>query len=462
MILWRIALAISIIGIIVLSPCIAGAFENNSSEMNAAPEAAEHKSADEKQTGSIFDVIKKGFSSTIRALLFFGAQDPGNSTQNPQNAFLKLHRYSGELDLRPDFFLETPHANGVFKPRWNASYEWFEDGVMDGQTDHHGRVFVNEWAIQAKPDPSLLLSFGKEKLLWGPSFLVSPSNALFKNTEKINPMLEVEGKYLVRAVYFPNTAFTLTWISETMKNINEQQQKVHPINALKADFMGKESSASLISYFQSGGRFRLGGFGQWTVSDAVLLYYDGIIVQGTDVLYPEESPSNALGAEFIKKYGDSERIFATVAVGGSYTALSGETYSLEFLYNGEGYDDAEAKRYYDLRQNAGNHFFDVDVLSGLSQQTLFNSFNTGLPFLRKYYLMVQFSDREIKSVLDINLRYVHCLEDNTGAASSILEWKLSDRMLFFNINQIGFDYRKESEFTSVLDWSVMAGIEMHF
>ena len=41
--------------------------------------------------------------------------------------------------------------------------------------------------------PALFLSFGKEKMLWGPSFLASPSNILFADIEKINPKTEVEG-----------------------------------------------------------------------------------------------------------------------------------------------------------------------------------------------------------------------------------------------------------------------------
>ncbi len=412
--------------------------------------------------GAAEDDKENPFSYNIRALLFADAQYPAHSTQNPDNAFLQLYRYSGEFDLRPDFFWEQPSVSAVFKPRFTASRLWWEDGATKGRADSPSRAFVNEWRVQAKPFSSLFLSFGKEKLLWGPSFLASPSNILFKDTEKLNPKVEVEGKYLAKAIIVPNNMLTVSLITETGNDENDLGETLKPLRLIKADVLGGNYQISVIGYHRRDDRFRFGSYGQWTASDALLLYYDGIVSKGTDVLYPVSDPASPLGGSFIRKHDGSSALFTTVTAGGAYTFLSGSTLSMEFLYNGQGYDDAEAAAYYRLRQNAGDHFFDAGPLSGLSQMTLNQSLNNGAPFLRRYYLMGQYQVREIGNVLDVIVRYTHSLEEHAGQASSIIEWQMTDRVQFFNINIVGVNAGGNTEYNSVISQSFMAGVEVHF
>src|SRR5574341_597629 len=396
---------------------------------------------------SFLDSAKQGLSYSSRALLFVDTQDPGHSTQNPDNAFLRLYRYSGEVHVRPDLFLESPYVSGLFKPRAMAYYRWWKDGVAAGETDSDSRFFVNEWRVQARPVSGLFLSFGKEKLLWGSSFLTSPSNLFFKDTEKTRPKNEIEGKYLVKILYLPNDVVTFSLISTTQR---QEDDGFRPLHALKMEVAGNNFLVSLIGYEQRESGSRMGSFGQWTASDSVIVYYDGIVKKGSDALYPEQTPGNPFGAEFVKKYEDSNRLFFTTVAGGSYTTLSGSTMTLEFLYNSEGYGDAEARAYYDLRKNASDHYFDATPLSGLSQKTLAESLTTGLPFLRRYYLMAQYQAREIKNVLDIILRYAYSIEEDAGAATTIVEWKLSDRMSLFNINNISTHNSKNTEYNALI------------
>jgi hypothetical protein len=402
------------------------------------------------------------FSYNLKALVFGDAQFPAHSTQNPDNVFLNLYRYATEVDLRPDFFLELPDVSAVFKPRAIASYEWWQDGAPRGKTESSDRAFVNEWRVQLKAFSTLFVSFGKEKLLWGPSFLASPSNVLFRDTEKINPKTEVEGKYLAKVIYVPNNAVTINLISETQTETNDRRESLKPAQALKADYLTGNSLISIIAYERQDDRFRMGSYGQWTASDALLLYYDGIVSQGTDALYPVLDPANPLGGAFEKRYDDSGRLFTTLTAGGSYTFLAGQTFSMEFLYNGQGYNNAEADAYYMIRQNAHDHFFDSSALAGLSQMTLNDTLNNELPFLRRYYLMGQFQVREIKDVLDVIIRYTHGIEEHAGQASSIIGWQLSNRIEVFNINTFAVGINRDTEFNSLLGSSFMAGIEAHF
>ncbi len=401
------------------------------------------------------------FSSNIRALLFADSLHPANSTQNPDNAFAQVNRYSGELDLRPDLFWDQPCLNAVFKPRFTTAYKWWEDGMPDGKRDSLSRAFVNEWRLQAKPVSTLFLSFGKEKMLWGPSFLADPSNILFTNTEKINPKREIEGKYLARMIFIPDNAMTLSAGSETQKEKSGIGDTLKPLRFAKADLMGVNYAISVIGYHRQNDRLRLGSYGQWTASDALVLYYDGLVTKGTDALYPVSDGTSPLGGIFVRKYDNSKRFFSTVTAGGSYTFLSGSTLSLEFLYNEQGYNNTEAGDYYQLRLKAAENFISSATLFGLSQKTLAEAANNGLPFLRRYYIMGQYQFKEIQNVLDLILRYLYNVEEHAGQASTILEWQLTDRIQFFNINSVAVSHADETEFKSLVDKSFMAGIEVH-
>lgn len=440
--------AVIVTAFIILSPCL----------WSLQVSAQEDEQAVLSQHSTLPELIRSGFSYKLHALMFLDVRYPGHSTQNPENAFLRLHRYSGEIHLRPDFFLETPLISSVFKPRLISYYRKWEDGVMKNEADDHTRAYVNEWLMQLKPHPSLFVSFGKEKLLWGPSFMLSPSNILFKDTEKANPKREIEGKHLIKLTGLPGSVLTFTGIYETQ---NDESAPNRPVRALKVDIMGSSFQTSFIGYLQQKDRFRLGSFGQVTASDALVLYYDGIISRGADTLYPVEDQAHPLGGEFIRKHDRSGRLFAAVTAGGSYTLLSGATLTAELLYNSAGYNTAEAARYYRIRKNAAGHLFDNDAISGLSRKTLFETYNAGSSFLRRYYLMLQFQQREIRNVLDLIVRYTHSMDENSGQFSTILEWRLSDRIQLFNINTVGVG-RRETEFKSILSKSFLVGLELHF
>jgi len=401
------------------------------------------------------------FTRNFRVLLFSEMQEPSRSSQNPDNAFLSLPRYTAELQLQADFSANAPMVNWTFKPRVTATAAWWRDGVSAGERDRETRFFVNEWMVQPKLTDDLFVSFGKEKLLWGASFVVSPSNILFKDTERANPKAEVEGKYLGRVVYMPNRTITITGISETQREENAIGGPLRPIRVLKVDIMGGTTQVSMIGYSQQHERFRLGSYGQWTASDAVVLYYDGIVSKGTDALYPVLDPANPLGGGMAPINEQSSRPVAAVTAGGSYTFLSGETMSLELLYNGAGYDDDDARNYYALRSNAAAHLFDGGLMTGLSAKTLAETLSTGMPFLRQYYAMAQVQEREIGNVLDVMVRYVRSLEENAGQASVIAEWQATKRLQVFTIDTVATG-GKETEFRSLIGKSIIAGVEMHF
>ncbi|HAS17210.1 MAG TPA: hypothetical protein DDX84_07555 [Nitrospiraceae bacterium] len=400
------------------------------------------------------------FSYLFRTVGFINMQYPGDSTQNPRNGFLKLYRYSYEINLRPDFFMTFPHLKGILKPRLNSYYRTWEDGVFKGESGDRTEGFINEWRLQGELTPSFFLSYGKEKLLWGSSLFVNPSNPFFKDNEKkSNSKIELKGKYFLRLVYIPNNAMTISLIDNARKgddiDANGEFKRTY---AVKMDVTGRDYLIGLIGSIKETESSRLGSYGQWTLSDPLILYYDATAARGTNALYPEPSVGNPLGYEFVEKYKGKNSIFATGLAGVSYTLLDGSTFNLEYLRNTPGYNSDEANRYLLLRQRASGHFFDNNTPSSISAKTLLEANDPGLLFLRKNYAMVQYMEKEIKDVLDIILRYTHNLDDDSGSLVLVLECGVSDSAMLFNINNINMG-GQNADFRSIVDKSFMFGVE---
>ncbi len=409
----------------------------------------------------LVSLFKDRFSHMFRSLFFLDIQYPADSTQNPRNAFLDLYRYSYEVNLRPDFHLRLPYLKAVYKPRLYSSYRQYKDGFNSGYEDDHTYLDTLEFWAQGRIYDSLFVSYGKQRLLWGASFLSNPSNPFFKDNGKKNTLREIEGKYFLKMVYLPNDYATLTWMSKTKKDESEIKADFKPTHALKIEILKSDYFLGVIVSKREDERFQFGGFAQYTVSDSTILYYDGMLSKGNEVLYPGTDNDSPLGMSFSRRFKESSKIFPVVLVGGAYTLLSGETLSLEFLYNAAGYNDRQAQEYFELRKTAADHFFDDSTLSGLSAKTLLDAKDNGLLHLRRKYLMLQYMKKEIQDVLDVSVRYIHNLDDNSGLINSIVEWGVSDNIRLFNVLliSVGDD---ESEFKAVLDTSVMIGMEHTF
>ena len=131
----------------------------------------------------------------------------------------------------------------------------------------------------------------------------------------------------------------------------------------------------------------LGFMGGWTVSDAVLLYAEGAINEGSRALYPDRDRSS-FGASMRQIYKDSTALKPVILVGGSYTFESKGTLTVEYAHNDQGYNNDQANRYYSLRRRASQALASGGRMSGLAQMTLSQTASTGLKFLRRNYLLL--------------------------------------------------------------------------
>jgi hypothetical protein len=359
-----------------------------------------------------------------------------NSILNADNQ-LEISRYQAELDIRPDFRLSLHRLELSIKPRAELVYEKWEDGgPLDGQDETDSNFYVNEWLARLMVTDQLFVSYGREALLWGPSYLISPSNPFTKDNGRNNPKIEVPGMDYGRVVWIPSSAWALSLIANTGAGRQKFFTEFEPTYALKLDYTGEQKYFSIIpSYREADGaqmpshEWRVGFFGGWSASDALLLYMEGNVVVGID--NPNDGPAQVQTLNH--KAGDTD-----ILTGCSYTFQMGPTVSLEYYHHTSGCTGP----IYECLPPLGTTDPD-DIL------------------IRKDYGMLQFVDNNIMDALDIIVRLIWDLNDLSSRSIAILEYAVGDHV---NFSIVGNYYAggSDDEFGSTLRCSIFAGVELTF
>jgi hypothetical protein len=353
---------------------------------------------------------RKGFSARISLLGFGVAAQPVNSRLNPNNT-LEIPRYVTELDLRPDFNLNFRQVELSVRPRLELRWRWWEDGVRQGDNGGDTEVFVQEWLARYRFIDQLFASYGRENLQWGPSYLLSPSNPFNRDNGQNNPMLEVPGLDYARAVWLPSQAWTGSFIANTDRGRQELIRDFKKTYAMKLDYTIEKKYFSLIPSYREDGEFSVGFLGGWTVSDALLLHIEGSV--------PD-------------RIGD-----AAILVGGAYTLDWGPTIVAEFFHDGSGCT---------LKSIA--QCFARGFANRQPADTLF----------LQNYLLVQYTHTRIgDTTLNLTLRWIRNLDDDSNRIISIFEYGLGDRTQLFAIGSVDIG-NNDAEFGSLLNYSLMVGV----
>ena len=430
--------------------------------------AGEAPQASPPETGS---GLADHFSWDLRVLAFGVVQQPISSTQNPSNNFLQIPRYVANTEIRPDLRLSLDPLELSAKPRGRLDDSIWEDGSLKGQSHVDDDSYVNEWLARLKVRENLFVSYGRENLQWGPSFLFSPSNPFFQDNGRRNPYLEVPGMDFGRLVWIPGAAWTMSFIANTGEGLNKTTGPGSFLSStppppfertysVKMDYTGRESYASLILSRKADAGNIAGFFGGWTASDAVLLYAEGAVTQGSRGLYPEENRS-PLGGSMEMLHEHDSALSPALLIGSSYTFESKGILTAEYAYYSPGYSTTDANEYYTLRRRAALALTQGGLLSGLGMETLGATALTNLRFLRKDYALLQYIQTNISNKIDLTFRWTQNLDDGSGQFTSILSYSLGKHVELFSVVTL-MAGGKNTEFGSVLGYQVMAGLEYTF
>lgn len=414
---------------------------------------------DENQTQ--LQKIKNFFSADLRIYTYGIVQEPAKTSQNPDNNFIQYPHYTAVAEIRPDLRFDSKFLELAFKPRAKFDFKSWQEGTLKYETKSDDEWYVNEWLVRLKVLGKIFASYGRENLQWGPSFIYSPSNPFFSDNGRSNPFMEVPGMDFVRLIVIPHSIWTISFIVNTDEGRNTLlgTDPFKTSVAAKIDFTGRKNYASII-FSDRDSKFTTGFFGGWTISDAILLYGEGSVTQGSRALYPVKDAS-LLGASMQKIYNDDSEINPILLAGTSYTFANSGTLSLEYLYNDLGYNNQEADRYYFLRQNAADAFEAGGAASLLGQTVLYQTANPGLRFLRRNYVMLQYNQTNIRNKLGITFRWTQNIDDGSGQFLDILSYSVGEHWEIFSSGIVNAG-RGDTEFGSALSYQIMFGVKWVF
>jgi hypothetical protein len=410
---------------------------------------------------ALADRIRRGWSYQLRVVGFGMLTETADTSRNPGNRIMALPRDTAALQLRPDFKLEQDRLALSLQPRAEIYWESWTEGEKKGDSEWRDETFIHQWLARWQCTDAFFVSYGRENLQWGPAYLTSLSNPFFTDNGKSNPEMEVAAMDFARVVWVPN----LTWSVSLIVNADPGRKEMAAEDfsktyALKTDYTGSADYGSLILTYTEDVLDQVGGFYGRTVSDAVLIYTEGVLQRNPSGLYPQRA-GNPLGYGMTSKQRDGDIWIGSWLAGGSYTLESGPTLTLEYLYYGPGYDADEAENFFDLLDRATQEIQAGTPLTPLSYATLGAAADPGLRFLGRNYLMLQYVQSDIADAVNLTLRWTRNLDDGSGRMNFIGEWFIGDHVQLFGVGtwDNGSDH---SEFADIIDWQAMLGMIYFF
>jgi hypothetical protein len=232
------------------------------------------------------------------------------------------------------------------------------------------------------------------------------------------------------------------------------------------DYTGYRTYLSLIPSYRERDRERLGAYGGWKVSDGLLLYGEGTVAQGTEVLYPRETgrtfPSGKPIIELKDTQDDSNNLEGIALAGASYSFELGPTLALEYLYNSTGYTDNQWDQVEDYVQELGRiiKLFPPELLQNLFDRTDL-LIDPEVAQLRKHYLNFQYLHPQLLDDLDISLRYTFNLDDNSSQLIPIAIYDLNNHLQAFVVGTQNFG-GSDTEYKLFLDHSYYFGFQVAY
>ncbi|HSK40253.1 MAG TPA: hypothetical protein VK943_10850, partial [Arenibaculum sp.] len=366
-----------------------------------------------------------------------------SAANNPGNQVFRLQDRTDYVELRP----EIDFYRGAFTLDLSPRLRWTRELV---ETRPGGRESEVEWDAEiayftATYDTDFgRIQAGRYVNLWGSSMFVSPSNPFHPDSGQSSPYIELDARDYVEASY----SLSSSWSSRIIFNFDEGAQEYSgaddPVGIVTADYFGDTLAASALAEV-SEDWWGIGGYGQWTPNEAVVIYGDGIVRRG-----PRPIPV-ATGTGLAR---DPDDEWSLKALGGAaYSFKDGTTVSLEYLFNSAGYDDDEAARAFALHESGIAPSASSAARAGVRALA-------EVPFLdlRRNYLLGRLSRTSlIWEDVDLNVLYAHGVDDGSGRFVANADWFVSDNgKLFFNTTV--FHGGEGSEFGRFVETQLTVGI----
>ncbi|MBI4013246.1 MAG: hypothetical protein HY359_13090 [Candidatus Rokubacteria bacterium] len=390
----------------------------------------------------------------------YTATEPAGAPGNPGNAIKAIPRGELELELRTRLTYRDRAAGLLVSVSPFLTYDRSSTdraGAPD-RTDDAVDLFVNEYVVQVRElIPRTTLTVSRQDVEWSPGFFDSPSNPFSVRTSTDTPLRADPGADFVLASVSPTDELALTYYNNYDEGAREPSV-VTPFRKAQLGvltYVGERFTVSLVGGRQEDTGGFVGSYAQWTVDDALLVYYDGAVRQGSLGLYPVRDPSLPTGGRYAATK-DSAALYPEVLVGAAYTTPNDYTLYAEYFYYGPGYDDGDLALARRINRGAADLL--GTELDGLGRGTLGQAALSGLRYAGQHFLNLQAS--KTIGAVQLVAQNALSLQDWTGRLFASVQFGYEAYRIA--LTGIVFYGRAGGIFRQDIDGRLTIGVARHF
>lgn len=392
-------------------------------------------------------------SGSLETWVYGTAQAPQDGGPlNPGNRIARLPQSQALLDTRAQVQGKADSYDFTLRLR---SVEQAQR--VNGELDHQKDTYLTQGYVRARPWDGWTVSAGRMLLTWGPAYLRSPSNPFYYDAGRTQPLRELSGidaasvlysgkSWSLQALEVFASGHTSGSQAENFSGSQTGRARFSQTHLLKFDWRAENWLASAVAADEDSGSAYFGGYAQWTIDEAWMVYAEAGNGRRPNAL----APNNA-GAPYTLTQPSPRA--STALAGAGYTLENGQNVNLEYLYDGHGYSTLGETAYFDAAARAAA----LPAPAGPLQSGLAASDAPVL--LARHYLGVIWQSNPQENTRYWRFLATRNLTDRSMQWNAYAEKNLNPRLTLF-VNATANDGGARNEFGSVVKRSLTLGAKI--
>jgi hypothetical protein len=255
---------------------------------------------------------------------------------NPGNRIARIAQRSDSAELRMNAKAERDSVRFTMRAIGNIREQ--RNGF---DTRSVRDAYLSQWQLRVLAAEGFNVAIGRDVLNWGAAQFRSPSSPYYFDSGRSDPMRELTGMDSVKLSWTPDRQHSLQLVRIARAGDEQAQSSVWRDSWLaKFDQRDDEWAYGLVLASTPHQSAFYGVHGQWTMSDAALLYGELSSSVQRDALSSPELPAQPFTVQAVSPRR------STYLLGTAYTLENGQTLHAEYLHDGHGYTAAQEECYF--------------------------------------------------------------------------------------------------------------------
>jgi hypothetical protein len=284
------------------------------------------------------------------------------------------------------------------------------------------------------------LTLGKKRVVWGPGFVINPSDLLNPPKDPTDPSLQRAGAWLAR-VELPYQRFTLSLLGAARATREyggvpaalavypagdpESDGQAHVAAAARLYALVADTDVNLVYWFTN--RYN----DAFESKSRVALTFSRLVGKALEV-HGEALGQLGSARPYVTDAGvalskiDNDTLYVHALAGGRYQFANDAMLGADYALYSDGYDDSEWRAVLAGLQQARALGIPVAALFAAATPTGGTPQRVVFQPLRRHYLFLYFTEPRIRDDFTFNLTVFGSLEDGSGLVSPQLVWSVRE------------------------------------